>query len=107
MATKMISRTISERKYSVICMNIKTADVGTNEYSLGSAIFRNNDAALKALRDKYETDDFKLVAITSTSSTDALYVMTEECFLKNAIRVDDLKQARAYFKEHGEEVEEV
>lgn len=107
MATKMISRTISERKYSVICMNIKTADVGTNEYSLGSAIFRNNDAALKALRDKYETDDFKLVAITGTSSTDALYVMTEECFLKNAIRVDDLKQARAYFKEHGEEVEEV
>lgn len=107
MSTKMISRTISERKYSVICMNIKTADVGTNEYSLGSAVYRNNDAALKALREKYETDEYKLVAIVGTTSSDALYVMTEECFLKNAIRVDDLKQARAYFKEHGEEVEEV
>ena len=59
MATKMISRTISERKYSVICMNIKTSDVGTNEYSLGSAVYRNNDAALKALREKYETDGYR------------------------------------------------
>lgn len=106
MATKMISRTISERKYRVICMNILTSDVGMNEFSLGSATFKSDYAALKALRDKYETDSFKLVAITGTTSSDALYVMTEDFFLKNAIRVDDLKQARAYFKEHGEEVEE-
>lgn len=104
---KMITRTISERKYSVMCLNIKTAEPSTRDFSLGSMTFSSSDAALRALKSKYDTDEVKLVAIMSTTSIDALYAMTEECFLKNAIKVDDVKQARAYFKAHGEDVEEV
>lgn len=104
---KLITRTISERRYSVMCLNIKTAQPSTRDFSLGSMTFAGPDAALRALKSKYDTEDVKLVAIVSTSSIDALYAMTEECFIKNAIKVDDVKQARAYFKEHGEEVEEV
>lgn len=104
---KMISRTISERKYTVMCLNIKTAEVSNRDFSLGSMTFAGADSALKALKAKFDTDDVKLVAITSTTSIDALYVMSEDCFIKNSIKVQDLKEARAWFKAHGEDVDEV
>lgn len=107
---KLISRTISERRYSVMCLNIKTAEVSTNEYSLGSTTYNTKKRTLDALRAKYETDDFKLVDIVGQSTKDALYVMTEEAFIKNAIPVADIKEARAYFaanKDAGEEIEAV
>ena len=104
---KMITRTISERKYSVMSLNIKTAEVFNREYSLGSATFKGAESALKALKERFDTADEKLVAITSTSTADALYAMSEEAFIKAAIRVADVKEARAWFKAHGEDVDEV
>ena len=104
---KMITRTISERRYTVMCLNITTAEVTHEDFSMGSMSFPGQDAALRALQKKYNTDEKKLVAITATSSVDALYAMTEEAFIKNAIPVKDVKEAREYFKAHGEEVEEV
>lgn len=104
---KMITRTISESRYTVRCMNVKTCEVSDNEYSLGSLTFTSEKKCLEALKARYETDDFKLVAIIKRSSVDALYAMTEEAFIKNAIAVKDVKEAREYFKAHGEEVEEV
>lgn len=104
---KMITRTISEARYTVRCMNIKTCEVTDAEYSLGSLTFTSEKKCLEALKARYETDDFKLVAIMKRHSVDALYAMTEEAFIKNAIAVKDVKEAREYFKSHGEEVEEV
>lgn len=104
---KMITRTISETRYTVRCMNIKDCTVSDNEFSLGSLSFTTEKKTLDALRNKYETADFKLVAIIKKYTVDALYAMTEEAFIKNAIAVRDVKEAREYFKSHGEEVEEV
>lgn len=104
---KMITRTISETRYTVRCMNIKDCTVTDNEYSLGSIAYTTEKKTLEALRAKYETADFKLVAIIKKYTVDALYAMTEEAFIKNAIAVRDVKEAREYFKSHGEEVEEV
>lgn len=104
---KMITRTISERRYTVMCLNITTAEVTQEDFSMGSMSFAGQDAALRALQKKYNTDEKKLVAIVKTSSVDALYAMTEEAFIKNAIPVKGVKEAREYFKAHGEEVEEV
>ena len=107
MATKMITRTISERRYTVMCLNINTAAVTQEDFSMGSMSFPGQDSALRALQKKYNTAEKKLVAITATYSVDALYAMTEEAFIKAAIPVKDVKEAREYFKAHGEEVEEV
>ena len=103
---KLITRTISEKSYEVMCLNIKTAQVSIESYSLGSMEFKGKESALKALKAKFDTDEHKLVEIVKVTSHDALYAMTEECFLKNAIAVTDIKEARAYFKSNPDEVEE-
>lgn len=104
---KMITRTISERRYTVMCLNINTTEVTQEDFSMGSMSFPGPDSALRALQKKYNTADKKLVAITATHSVDALYAMTEDAFIKAAIPVKDVKEAREYFKAHGEEVDEV
>ena len=107
---KLISRTISERTYDVMCLNIKTAEVSVNTYSMGSTTYNTKKRTLEALRAIYETDEHKLVDIVKTSTREALFVMTEESFIKNSIRVNDIKEARAYFKANPDDsadVEEV
>lgn len=104
---KLITRTISERRYTVMCLNIETAEVSTEDFSMGSMSFPGKDAALRALQKKFNSDTKKLVAIVKTDSVDALYAMTEEAFIKAAIPVKDVKEAREYFKANPDEVEEV
>lgn len=104
---KLITRTISERRYSVMCLNIETAEVSTEDFSLGSMSFPGKDAALRALQKKFNSETKKLVTIVKTDSVDALYAMTEEFFIRNAIPVKDVKEAREYFKANPDEVEEV
>lgn len=103
---KLITRTISEKSYDVMTLNIKTAEVSINTYSMGSLEFKGKESALKALQQRHNTEDVRLVEIVKVTSKDALYAMTEECFLKNAIAVTDIKEARAYFKSNPDEVEE-
>lgn len=104
---KLITRTISERRYTVRCMNINTCEVSDIEYSMGSMQFKGKEQALKALQSKFNTDSHKLVAIVNTSTVDALYAMTEEAFIRAAVPVKDVKEAREYFKLNPDEVEEV
>lgn len=99
---KLITRTISETTYEVMCLNIKTAEVQHKTLSLGSAEFTSETKCLAALQARYNTDDVKIVTIVQRSTIDRLYAMTEECFIKNAIAVDDVKQAREYLKNHAE-----
>lgn len=103
---KLITRTISERRYTVMCLNIVTAEVTQEDFSLGSMNFPGKDSALRALQKKYNSEEKKLVTIVKTDSVDALYAMTEEAFIKAAIPVKDVKEAREYFKLNPDEVEE-
>ena len=104
---KLITRTISERRYTVMCLNIVTAEVTQEDFSLGSMTIPGKESALRALQKKYNTEEKKLVTIIKTDSVDALYAMTEEAFIKAAIPVKDVKEAREYFKANPDEVEEV
>lgn len=99
---KLITRTISETTYEVMTLNIKTAEVANKGYSLGSIEFTSEAKALAALQSRYNTEDVKIVTIVNRSTIDRLYAMTEECFIKHAIAVDDVKQAREYLKNHAE-----
>lgn len=103
---KLITRTISERRYTVMCLNINTAEVTNEDFSLGSMSFPGKDSALRALQKRFNTEEKKLVTIVKTDSVDALYCMTEESFIKNAIPVKDVKEARDYFKSNPDDVEE-
>lgn len=104
---KLISRTINERTYDVMCLNVKTAEVSINTYSLGSATYNTKKRTLDALRAMYETDEHKLVDIVKTSLSERLYVMTEDAFIKAAVAVNDIKEARAYFKANPDESADV
>lgn len=107
MATKLITRTISENRYNVLCLNMETLQAEKHNFSLGSKSFTSEKKTLEALKEKYDSPALTLVKIIDKYSVDALYAMTEEFFLKNAIAVQDVKAAREYFKSHGEEIEEV
>lgn len=104
---KIMSRTISETVYNVMCCNITKATVENRSISLGSVKPRNTDHALALINKAINDGNIKAVAITGKSSRDVLYVMTEECFIKNAYPVKDLKEAREILKAAGDEAVEV
>ena len=104
---KIMSRTISETLYNVMCCNISKATVENRSVSLGSVKPRNTEHALSLINKVINDGNIKAVAITSRSTRDVLYVMTEECFIKNAYPVKDLKEAREILKAAGDEAVEV
>ena len=101
---KLITRTITEKRYTVRCMEVNTCEVVDREFSLGSENPKTSEVALKMLQSKNNTDSFKLVAIIKVTTADALYAMTEQAFINAAIQVADLKAARDYFKANPDEV---
>lgn len=98
MATKLISRTVNESVYDVMALNINTKEVRNISVSVGSMTFKDDSKALDFIRNTHDTDSVKAVAIIGKTQRDKLYVMTESEFLKRAVQVYDMKEARAYFK---------
>lgn len=79
---RMVTRTVEVNKFSVMTLNIESAEVRTIDYTLG-ALDKNADV-MKILKKAYETDTLKLCAITEHTSETLLYGMTEEDFIANA-----------------------
>ena len=79
---RMVTRTVEVNKFSVMTLNIETAEVLVIDYILG-ALDKNADV-MKILKKAYETDTLKLCAITEHASETLLYGMTEEYFIANA-----------------------
>lgn len=104
---KLISRTVNENIYDVLALNINTKEVRNIQVNVGSMEFKNDDKALSYIKAKHDTDAVKSVAIMGKSLSAKLYVMTEEEFMRRAVAVADMKEARAYFKKtQGLEIEE-
>ena len=79
---RMITRTIEETVVVALCMEVSTATVKEETYTLGQ---QNDDSAiLKTLKKQYENDDFKVVAIKSKTVSEKLYGMSEADFIKYA-----------------------
>ena len=63
---RMITRTINVVKYEVICMDVTTVETSIQSFELTGENLPDNKA-LKMLQTAYETETFKIVAITNKS----------------------------------------
>lgn len=79
---RMVTRTINITEVSVICLEVSTAEVTIKNYDM-NGIFTEVEA-LKALKKKYETNNFKLVHVEKISMNELLYGMSEEDFIRFA-----------------------
>ena len=98
MATKLISRTVCETEVDVLALNIKTKEVRNITVSVGSLTFKDDSKMLDFIRSEHDTDTVKAVAIMGKRERNRLYVMRETDFIRNAVEVSDMKEARAFFK---------
>lgn len=78
---RMITRTIEVATYSVMTLDIETAEARVIDYKITGTV---NAEPLKYLKKLYETDTLKLVAITAEARETALYAMAEQDFIKLA-----------------------
>ena len=79
---RMVTRTVTQTTAKVMCLNVTTADVTINEYTIAGT-YTDTDL-LKKCKSLFETEDFKLVHIESSSVSEILLGMTEEDFIRYA-----------------------
>ena len=82
---RIITRTIESHEFEVMCLNITTAEVTINTYTLGKGF----TDPLKTLKNIYETDETKLVSIVNETVSTKLYGMPESDFIKYATILPD------------------
>ena len=79
---RMITRIVLQTTAEVMCIDVTTAEVNINTYTLGGAY--EQDELLKKLKKIYETDTYKLVNIESVSTEELLLGMSESQFMEYA-----------------------
>ena len=80
---RMVTRTVLLTTVEVMCVNVDTASVSINEYTLSGTTY-DSETAIKQLKKQYETESFKLVNIQSIIESEVLYGMTEQEFIELA-----------------------
>lgn len=79
---RMVTRTVNEVVVKVLAMDVTTCEVTKPEYTLSGE--HSEETALKAIKKRYETETYKIVAIQEMTTKEVLLGMTEEEFLKYA-----------------------
>ena len=79
---RMVTRTVVQTKAEVMCLNVTTAEVSINTYTIGGSY--DSNSLLKALKPIFETDDLKLVAVQDYTEAEILLGMDEDEFIKLA-----------------------
>lgn len=97
--SKVITRTVEAKAYSVLCLNIKTMHTETRSLALTKE-FSTEERTLAELKKLYETADWKLVTITGVTTTTALYVLDEAFFLSHALKFTDIGAFREWSRNH-------
>ena len=82
MRERIITRTVTQTTAKVMCLNVSTAEVTINEYTIGCNFIEVD--LLKKCKKLFETDEFKLVLIESSKVEEILLGMTEEDFIRYA-----------------------
>ena len=85
--TRMITRTINVTTIEAMCVDISTAEVSIKELELTGETY-TQEKALKVLKNEYETDTFKVVAIQKMEVHEEMYGLKEIEFLKVAQKLD-------------------
>lgn len=76
---RMVTRTIEVTTYSVMTLNIETAEPRVIDYKITGTV---NADPLKILKELHETDTLKLVVISEVAKETALYGMSEQEFIR-------------------------
>lgn len=79
---RMVTRTIQQTTADVMCLNVSTAEVSINTYTIGGSY--EPDSLLKALKPIFETDELKLVAVQGYTEAEILLGMDEDEFIRLA-----------------------
>lgn len=82
MRERMVTRTVTQTIAKVMCLNVTTAEVTINEYTIGGTYTEVD--LLKKCKKLFETDEFKVVHIESSKVEEILLGMTEEDFIRYA-----------------------
>lgn len=79
---RIVTRTIIQTTAEVMCLNVTTAEVTVNTYTVGGMY--DSDSLLKVLKPLYETDELKLVAIQNYHEDELLLGLDEDEFIRLA-----------------------
>ena len=79
---RMITRTVEQTIAEVMTININTAEVTIEQYTIGGTY--TDSELLKRLKKIYESDTFKLVNLESQSTEKLLLGMSEDDFIRLA-----------------------
>lgn len=82
MRARMVTRTVIQTTAKVMRLNVTTAEVTINEYTIGGTYTEVD--LLKKCKKLFETDEFKVVHIESSKVEEILLGMTEEDFIRYA-----------------------
>lgn len=67
-----------------MALNIETAEPSTETYDM-PGLYKTDEALLKSVKELYDTDTEKVVAITSKTEIEELRGITESVFLQHSI----------------------
>lgn len=87
---RMITRTVTQTTAKVMCLNVTTAEVSINDYTIGGTYTESD--LLKRCKKLFETAEFKVVHIESSKVEEILLGMTEEDFIRYATVLPSRKQ---------------
>ena len=79
---RMITRTVQQTTAKVMCLNVETANVTVEEYTIGGEYTELE--LLKKLQELFETDVLKLVHVESQEVEELLLGMDEDTFIRLA-----------------------
>lgn len=80
---KLITRTFVFTQATVMSLNIETAEPSSKTYEM-PGLYKTDEALLKAIKELYDTDTEKVVAITSKTEIEELRGITEYAFLQHS-----------------------
>lgn len=84
---RMVTRTVEVSTIEVMCLNVETCEVSTQNFEL-SGYYDDFNVALKSVRKLYETDKFKVVTVQNITVKEVLYGMPEIDFIRMAKVLD-------------------
>ena len=87
MRKPMVTRTFKGMELTVMGVDTTTAEVTNKTVVLARAI-KDSNKLLKAVKDSYETDTYKVVQIVDSKEVETMYGMSEQDFIAHASILD-------------------
>lgn len=81
-----ITRTITSTKAYLLCLDIESAEP-CNEEIILPRTYKNNEAILKAVNEKWTNELVKPVHVVGSEIVTKKYAMDEDVFVENAVEI--------------------